>query len=242
MSRAGRAIEMAAVTDRGRLRERNEDAVAVDQAIGMAAVADGMGGLQHGDRASRQALAAVCRISQRAAAAWDAAARRHALSSANSRIRELGQSAGVAMGTTAVVLAMEGDRCRIAHVGDSRAYRFRGGELCPADPDHSLVQEMVDRGVHDRGRRTGIQPPPHRHPGAGLEPRSGGQPRTRAGSRRPAVAVQDGLWEMLEDDQSPRCSPAAARPTGTGAVPAALVNAANGAGGLDNVSVVLARY
>ncbi len=244
MSRAGRAIEMAAVTDRGRLRERNEDAVAVDQAIGVAAVADGMGGLHHGDRASRQALAAVFEFLSARPRPWDAAALRHALSSANSRIRELGRSAGVAMGTTAVVLAVEGDRCRIAHVGDSRAYHFRGGELWRLTTDHSLVQEMVDRGVMtaDAARHSN-----RRHI------------VTRALGLDAAVLVDirelelaagdllllcsDGLWEMLADDHIA----ALLAGFGTGRqelaqCAAALVNAANGAGGLDNVSVVLARY
>ena len=88
MSAAGGRIELVGRTDRGRLRERNEDSLAIDEAAGVAVVADGMGGLDHGHLASRTAAETVLAHLRGAGAGRTAADLEAALAAANERVRE----------------------------------------------------------------------------------------------------------------------------------------------------------
>jgi protein phosphatase len=234
---------MAGRTDRGRLRERNEDCLAVDEALGVAVVADGMGGLASGDVASREAVASVLAHLRGATGPIDAARLEGALAAANDRVRTEADASEVVMGTTAVVLALHEGRCRIAHVGDSRGYHFHQGELSLVTRDHSIVQEMVDRGLltPELARRS---------PSRNVITRALGlEDAVAADSAEFPVApgdllllCSDGLWDMLEDNcltvLLAEC--AAGRQDVDGCVQA-LVDAANDAGGLDNITVVVAR-
>lgn len=142
-------IEASARTDIGRVRQKNEDAFLIDESIGLYAVADGMGGHQAGEVASRLALETVrnCLL----AAAGDAeAALQEAIRTANRAVfgesLERGHVQG--MGTTAVVFwAPAGTFATLAHVGDSRAYRVREGRLEQLTRDHSWVQAQIDAGL-----------------------------------------------------------------------------------------------
>lgn len=233
-------MPLTALTDRGRLRPRNEDAVAVDEALGLAALADGMGGLADGDLASREAVAAALAwLKGRDDGGLDALAR--AVQSANARVRALADERGAMMGTTLELLALDGDgACRLAHVGDSRAYLWRDGRLGRLTRDDSLVQDLVDRGVMnaDEAARSARRNVITRAVGleAHVEP---ALMDVNLGREDVVLLCSDGLWDTLGDagiaarlvtlgDDLPRCA-------------AALVASANAAGGADNIAVVLAR-
>jgi protein phosphatase len=132
----------AAATDPGRRRRRNEDAYVVQPPL--FAVADGMGGAQAGEIASRIA-ASVLRDSD-AEASEDAVVA--LIQEANRRVYEAAASdeAQAGMGTTMTAALVDGDTVRIGHVGDSRAYRIRDGALEQLTDDHSLVAELVRSG------------------------------------------------------------------------------------------------
>jgi protein phosphatase len=132
-------------TDPGRRRRRNEDAFVV--APPLFAVADGMGGAQAGEVAARLATAAFREYHE----ADDLAGEKRVtaiIQEANRRIFERARvdSEVSGMGTTVTAALLEKGRIVIGHVGDSRAYRLRGGRLEQLTDDHSLVADLVRGG------------------------------------------------------------------------------------------------
>lgn len=155
-------LEFATRTDPGLVRPRNEDAIAVMPEWGVAILADGMGGYNAGEVASSIAVATIQEFLQRQLAACDWAAPgahsrrlsgklREAVRQANAAVLDAAQADErcSGMGTTVVVALFHHDKVAIAHVGDSRAYRWRDGELTLLTRDHSLLQEQVDAGLID---------------------------------------------------------------------------------------------
>lgn len=150
-------LEYGALTDVGRLRANNEDAVMVDAERGLAVLADGMGGYNAGEVASALAVELVGGEMGRwlAEAGATASARdvRRAMEisvdHANRTIFEAANThaACAGMGTTLVMAVAHGDGFVIGHVGDSRAYRWRAGVLEQLTHDHSLLQEQIDIGL-----------------------------------------------------------------------------------------------
>ena len=143
-------------TDRGLRRRRNEDALLVAPERRLFAVADGMGGHAAGDVASALAIAtldaALARApSPRIGAAALARRLRAAFAASHQALLAHGQAVPecLGMGTTLTALAAlaSEDACVIAHVGDSRAYQVRTGELRQLTRDHTWVQEQVDLGM-----------------------------------------------------------------------------------------------
>ncbi len=146
-----------AATDTGR-RKNNEDTFLSDASLGVFAVADGMGGYEGGEVASRTALDAIVRYFGRMVddgIGLGDDTDDHAL--ARSRVdlslriahreicrRKVGRLSQ--MGSTIALLAVEGDRALVAHVGDSRVYRFREGALEALTRDHSLYAELESSG------------------------------------------------------------------------------------------------
>jgi len=135
-------VRVGATTDVGVVREQNEDAYLVRAPI--YAVADGMGGHQGGEVASRLALETVDRKSRED----HEVDLRNAVRDANRVVldRASGDTNLSGMGTTLTMLRVEGPRVRLAHVGDSRAYLLRDGELRQLTDDHTLVNRMVREG------------------------------------------------------------------------------------------------
>jgi len=132
-----------AVTDVGRVREGNEDSFVIDERIGLFAVADGMGGHQAGEVASATALESVRALTAAGRSVHDA------LVAANSAVHEkAGSKPGLrGMGTTVTAVTTGSDgRVTIGHVGDSRAYLLRESHLTQLTDDHSLVEELVREG------------------------------------------------------------------------------------------------
>lgn len=158
-------LTAVALSDAGMVRRRNEDSLGYDEELGVFVVCDGMGGHGGGDVASRLAVAAIVDGVRRhheerclAASAPGSSARawyhreavREALRSANLRVTMAGERGlgPPGMGTTAVVVKAAPDALIIAHVGDSRVYRFSDGRgLDRLTRDHSLLNYRIDEGT-----------------------------------------------------------------------------------------------
>ena len=144
-------------TDPGRARDNNEDAVALDNDTNLCVLADGMGGYNAGEIASGMATAFI----KSEMARWLSEAGRHAkvkeirraleicVDNANRSIFNASDSNPQysGMGTTLVVAVFHGATLILGHIGDSRCYRLRGGELSQITKDHSLLQEQIDAGL-----------------------------------------------------------------------------------------------
>lgn len=155
-------IDAFAATDVGPVREQNEDGWLVDVDGAVFAVADGMGGHAAGEEASRIALETVRDIMlgdidpdetrvvgvNEDPDALTHERLRYCMNQASIRIRRAveDEPAWTGMGTTMVLIVVEGDTAHVAHVGDSRAYLFRADRLQRLTRDHTVVQQEVDAG------------------------------------------------------------------------------------------------
>lgn len=150
-------LEVASLSDRGRVRSLNEDAAAADREHGIAVVADGMGGHRSGDVASRMALDIVMERLPARVRQFRAGARRpmplqfaeQVVGEANRAIHAaaLEQTGCRGMGTTLALALFHGRRVALLHVGDSRIYRLRDGRLQLLTRDDSLLSDQVELGL-----------------------------------------------------------------------------------------------
>lgn len=227
-------------SDRGRVRPSNEDAVGADPAHEVYVVADGLGGLPGGERASRVAVETlVATLGARPRDGPVAAAIDGAIASADAAIRGAGAAAPwfAGMATTVVVAVGDGDAWAVAHVGDSRAYLLRGERLCRLTTDHNVAAELVASGRiteeaarHHRGRNIVT-----RTLGAGAVPvadlrRVDRHPRDRL------LLCTDGLSGTLADEEIGEVLRAFPR---RDACCRELVARANDRGGPDNITVLV---
>jgi serine/threonine protein phosphatase PrpC len=140
-------LQAAACTHTGALRTNNEDAFRYSMEARVFAVCDGMGGAAAGEVASRMAVDLIVEC---VAASMKAprAAMEKAIAEANKKIfaRAHRETALLGMGTTLVLVRVEDGMAHLAHIGDSRCYRWRGGALERLTQDHSLVDEQVRLG------------------------------------------------------------------------------------------------
>jgi protein phosphatase len=143
------ALEVATCTDAGRVRKLNEDSLITDAARGLAALADGMAATKGADIASGIATATLLQGLATAQNVAPRAAAHAAFANANRAIRDRVKTepALSGMGTTLAAAWFRGDRVCIAHVGDSRVYRYRMGRLERLTTDHSLVQAQLASGA-----------------------------------------------------------------------------------------------
>ncbi|MDJ0761297.1 MAG: Stp1/IreP family PP2C-type Ser/Thr phosphatase [Woeseiaceae bacterium] len=248
-------IDFTELTDTGRVREHNEDAIGSNPDIGLMVLADGMGGYQAGEVASGIAVQIVSELAKEGAEREEredvdphsglmrqSIVLRDAVYRANKIIYQTAQSQThcEGMGTTIVACMFYDNKVSIAHVGDSRAYRLRGGNFEQITMDHSLLQELVDRGFysHEEAQRS-----------------TNRNYVTRALGVEPTVEVEvsefevdpgdiyllcsDGLPDMVEDEDihlTINTFNASLDMVGQ-----QLVDLANDQGGRDNVSVMLAQ-
>jgi protein phosphatase len=150
-------FEFSALTDVGRQRANNEDAVSLDADRGIVVLADGMGGYNAGEVASELAVTLVSRelarwLDQAAHVAATRDVRRAmeiCVDTANRAIFDASHTKPecAGMGTTLVMAVLHGGTLIVGHVGDSRAYRWRDGTLEQLTRDHSLLQEQLDIGL-----------------------------------------------------------------------------------------------
>jgi PPM family protein phosphatase len=232
-----RVAEHFEKSDTGRQRRANEDSFFVRAPLFV--VADGMGGAQAGEVASR--LAAETFASGLPDDGTSEQRLETRVREANARIHELSQEdrALNGMGTTLTAAYLDGDELALAHVGDSRAYLLRDGELSRLTRDHTLVEELVRRGELTEQEAA-------EHPQRSIITRAlGPEPdididlhthRARAGDV--VLLCSDGLTGMIGEDE---VADILARAGSLGDAGRALVAAANDAGGRDNITVVLFR-
>ena len=250
------AYEFAGATDVGRRRDHNEDALLVVPEFNLAVVCDGMGGHEAGEVASGIGVDTVRRffeIARDPDATWPFRYDRSkdeptnlltvAVQWANERIREAGEADNGSkrgMGTTFVGVLLQDRRAHFGWVGDSRGYLFRCGELRPTTNDHSLLNELIRAGQIAEEEIAGYQY-------KNVITRALGMPDLPQLDITPVdlepgdicLVCCDGLTGMVSDERigqilgSERELQGACR---------ALIDEANANGGIDNVTVALARY
>jgi PPM family protein phosphatase len=232
-------LEPFGATHAGKVRANNEDALLVGEGRDetLFVVADGIGGFEAGEVASRIAVDVLKELAP--GASFEAA-----ISEANRRILAAGRGDErlSGMGTTVVAVRFGGTRdepvAQVAHVGDSRAYLLRGGSLRPVTEDHSLVAELVRSGDLTRDQAA-------EHPQKNLITRALGADEevevdtsvlpVEAGDR--FLLCSDGLSDMIPET---RVGEILAEAPGDPEKPArSLVSAALDAGGADNVTVIV---
>jgi PPM family protein phosphatase len=247
-------LTTTALSDVGRVREHNEDAVFVDAALGLAVLADGMGGYMAGEVASQIAIevlrghfssnldaTTLSRVDPLTGQTNAAQRMRVAVIEANQRIyaeasKKRDQDG---MGTTLVVVLFYGATVCIGHVGDSRCYRLRGGSLSQLTRDHSLVQEQIDAGkmTAEEAKKSGYKNLVTRALGIdALTEADINEFRVAKGDL--FLMCSDGLSDMVADNRIEEELAMGLNPTSTAS---ALVHVANENGGRDNVSVCLIR-
>ncbi|HSW39608.1 MAG TPA: Stp1/IreP family PP2C-type Ser/Thr phosphatase [Acidobacteriota bacterium] len=236
-------IEYGVVTDNGKIRPANEDTFIADGENRFFIVADGMGGHSSGEIASRIASSAAAEIVADEKETPDPGRLIHrAVQQANLRVYEKQKTNPEhrGMGSTLTALMLRNDRYVIAHVGDSRAYLFRGGTLRQLTRDHSLVWPLYECGALAKDAMP-------KHPQKNIV--------TRAVGTQPDVEIDiesgdafkddiyllcsDGLTDVLTDNEIERIlADNGGRPQKASSI---LVEAANYGGGPDNITALVVK-
>ena len=250
-----KALEISTATHTGMVRSHNEDACATDGEIGLAVLADGMGGYNAGEVASGIAVALITSEMRQAIARTNL----HGLEQAEGDLQAIRLLKGITakantsiyqsansqpqyagMGTTLVVTLFRDNRLSVAHIGDSRLYRLRDERLEQITRDHSLLQEQIDAGMITReaARRSQNKNLVTRALGIDAEVEA----EIHTYDARPGdlyLLCSDGLNDMVEDEDIELTLNA----MGANLPLAAnqLVQMANDNGGRDNVSVILVK-
>ena len=156
-------ITIMGLTDTGIVRAKNEDSIGFDSALGLVVLADGMGGHRGGEIASTMTVDTIIsnlqeRLPKISAGEIDEASGfsresiciQDAVVEANQAVFQASESnpEHKGMGTTIVVLQFYNNSFSLAHIGDSRCYRLRSGKFEQITKDHSLLQELIDRGFY----------------------------------------------------------------------------------------------
>jgi len=249
-------IDSDGLTDVGRVRTNNEDSFRILEALHLFVLSDGMGGEAHGEVASSMAVETIVNYCTEAkkdsditlAGApgdhWAEKTKRlqNAVSLANSRIYQSAQKNPEQRGMGATVTATwyDNGRLSIAHVGDSRAYLLRGGTLQQLTNDHSLVAEQVRRGIitPQEAEASEMQSVLLRALGAhsqvevdvdevGIYPRD------------ILLLCSDGLTRMVTE---PEIAGSLQAETDPASAARKLIALANERGGIDNITVIVARF
>ena len=244
-------IKIAGLTDRGRVRGNNEDAVCVEQDLGLMIVADGMGGHQSGEVASGMAISAIPdNFKQLVKAGSTGEIADKGLSEETNRLafcfkmanqlifeaaKRLPEVNG--MGTTCTAAVIKDDRLSIAHVGDTRCYLIRHGELQQLTEDHSLAMEQVRHGLISKEEAA--------HTNQNILTRSlGTQSEVRIDlDEHPLfpgdvlLLCSDGLGKELSDKQVLQTVTDTREPE---EIVKRLIDQANASGGRDNITVAVA--
>ncbi len=248
-------IEIAGRTDAGQIREQNEDSIGEEVELGTIILADGMGGYHGGEVASAIAVNTVLnhlhehiatlspgQIDKKTGFSKESLHAREAISQANTTIVKASETQPQyrGMGTTVVMGIFHNNKLTAAHVGDSRMYRFRDNVLERLTVDHTLLQELVDRGFYTEAEaRESLN--------KNLVTRALGIDKevvvdiseTEALPGDIYLLCSDGLNDMISDEDIR--GTISAFSTNLQEAADNLVKLANKNGGRDNVSVVLAK-
>jgi len=248
-------LEIVNISDVGKKRPHNEDSTASDLSKGLVIVADGMGGYKAGEVASAIAATSILhdikkgletlkpgQIDEKSGYSREAMLIKEAVIRANSTIYKTAQADEQCrgMGTTVVMCLFHDGIVSVAHVGDSRLYRLRDDNFEQVTKDHSLIQEVIDRGLYTP-EEAAINTPKNlvtRALGIDAEVKVDIlEEQVREGDIY--LLCSDGLNDMVNDEEihltlskySANLVQAAEN----------LVQLANNKGGKDNISVVLAQ-
>jgi protein phosphatase len=248
-------LEVANVSDVGCIRPHNEDSTASNEALGILVLADGMGGYKAGEVASALAVTniyndVISGLQNSTTTGIDEASGldrhsillRDAVDSANSSIYKTAQEDEQChgMGTTVVTAIAFNDRISIANVGDSRLYRLRADDFKQITKDHSLIQELIDRGLFSPEEAEKNAPKNLVTRALGLDSKVEVDIiEDQIVADDIYLLCSDGLTDMVKDEEihltlskySANLAPAADK----------LVEIAKKYGGKDNISVILAR-
>jgi protein phosphatase len=242
-------------TDTGRVREHNEDTIASDVDVGLLVLADGMGGYNAGEVASGIAVKTITNLVREGLAREDLGALdratgltrpsivlRDAITRANKIIYQTARSQAECegMGTTVVAALFYDNRISIAHVGDSRLYRVRNGKLDQVTLDHSLLQELVDRGFYSPEEAQRASNKNYVTRALGVENQVEVEMQEHPVQKGDVYLLcSDGLSDMIgDDDMAVTVSTFGANLSSVGQH---LIQLANDNGGKDNISVVLTQ-
>lgn len=249
------SIQMVKATHTGMVRSHNEDSIAADPEIGLAVLADGMGGYNAGEVASGIATALISsetreamvrqaphRIDQETGTNAATRMLREIIAKANTSIYQSANSQPqyAGMGTTLVVALLCDNQITIAHIGDSRCYRFREQKLEQVTRDHSLLQEQIDSGLLTKEAARRSQNKNLVTRALGIEPEVEAEIHTYPVQNGDIYLLcSDGLNDMVDDEDIEMTLGA----LGANLQLAAdqLVQMANDNGGRDNVSVILIK-
>jgi PPM family protein phosphatase len=161
-------LTVSGLTDQGPKRDRNEDKLLINEALGLFVVFDGMGGHDSGDVAANIAAQAVEKsvvaaalpalLGDPKACATAASVMQQALQSVSRAVwtEARARQSKSGMGSTAVALLVRGSTAIVAHVGDSRGYVVRGDKLYPLTRDHSVYEQLRDQGVDEATARNNV--------------------------------------------------------------------------------------
>lgn len=242
-------------THTGRVREHNEDAVFSDMEVGLIVLADGMGGYNAGEVAAALAIKSVtdmvrAGLARESRSAVDDSSGlmrqsivlRNAIIRANKIIWQTAQSQPQCrgMGTTIAACLFHDNRVSIAHVGDSRVYRLRKNRFEQLTLDHSLMQELVDRGFfsHEEAQRSANR----NYVTRALGVESAVEVEIQEETVKPDdiyLLCSDGLSDMVDDEDIHLTISTFSANLQTGGEQ--LIQLANANGGRDNISICMAQ-
>jgi PPM family protein phosphatase len=249
------ALQIVSVTDPGRVRGHNEDCIESRPEIGVLVLADGMGGYNAGEVASGMATSLIAsglagfwtsetvdKLQREDAISLSQRALQEQVTAANRAIFEAAQKdpqcAG--MGTTLVACLFYDNFLTVGHIGDSRLYRMRDDALEQVTRDHSLLQEQIDAGLISKEDARQSHNKNLVTKALGIDPEVEAEINTYEVAEGDLYLLcSDGLNDMIEDEEI-QMTLIALR-TNLELTAQQLVQAANDAGGRDNVSVMLLK-
>ncbi len=237
------SLSSSGITDTGLVRDHNEDSYSLltleDKSLFV--VADGMGGHDSGEVASRTAADTVCRVVQQEHKRHDDLLPlvERAIREANKEVRQQGLEKSSDMGTTLSVALISNNTAYIANVGDSRVYWMENGSISQITTDHSLVAKLVDAGKLTKEEA-------RVHPRANLLYRTIGTDESikvdvfRVNLKKGGTLLlcTDGLWGEVTDEDIRRICDGTANAEEAAEM---LVRTANGRGGKDNITAVVVK-
>ena len=250
----GTVLEVATATDPGMVRSHNEDSIGTDVDIGLAVLADGMGGYNAGEVASGIAVAMLTTemrqvLEDQAPHAVEASGEtlaekfvRENSAKANAAIYQTAKSQPqyAGMGTTLVVCLFFDNRMTVGHIGDSRLYRLRQDTFEQVTRDHSLLQEQIDSGMITKEQARYSQNKNLVTRAVGIDPDVETEIHTY--NVEPGdiyLLCSDGLSDMVQDEDIH--STLSTLQSNLPLAATQLVQLANDSGGRDNISVILVR-
>ena len=248
-------IASVALTDTGKVREHNEDMIGSEADIGLFVLADGMGGYNAGEVASGIAVKTIINLVRDAFLREDLSVRdpesgltrpsiilRDAIHRANKIIYHTSktQPQCEGMGTTVVACLFHDNKVSIAHVGDSRAYRLRDNRFEQMTLDHSLLQELVDRGFYSQQEAQRATNKNYVTRALGVEQNVEVEIHEQPAQKSDYyVLCSDGLSDMIEDEDIHLTISTFGDSLDT--IAKQLVQLSNEHGGRDNISIIMTQ-